>query len=537
MSRRSLTSAVGSALGLAALAAAVFFLLPVQLGGWTAYAVIHGTSMEPRLHTGDLVITRSQGHYAVGDVVLYHSALLDSSVYHRIVSIEDGRYSFRGDNRTENDPEKLGQSSIRGTEWVTIPSVGSALVWVAEPIHLAILVFLLVFSMLFGGREISRRRRPGDPVPVHPELEPRGSSTALTAAARALTVAAAVGLLLFGALSALAFTRQDTTSQTVVGGYAHVGTFTYQAAAKPGVVYPDSVVRTGQPIFAALSNKARVTFAYRFDSREHANVRGAVSLDLRVEDPQTRWTRVLPLAGTAPFTGSLATVAGVIDLHAIAKLVRTYGVATGTNATAASVTVIPHVEVSGTSGDTVIDETFAPELPFTLDAVALKLADQTTPLSEDGKSLPAASPLLPRSEGSGTVEKPAVIAFGPVELGVLQARSIGLVGIGISLVALLLGGAVLLKRLHGSERDRIEARFGARIVSARAIVPDGRWISDLDSIDELIRVADAYDRVVLRIDENGGDTYLVDDGIAVYRFRPALAGALGAPRAFPAHGR
>ncbi len=266
-------------------------------------------------------------------------------------------------------------------------------------------------------------------------------------------------------------------------------------------------------------------------------MRGTIALALRVEDPQTRWKRVFPLAASTPFTGSIATAEGVIDLREIAGLVRRYGVATGTHATAASVTVVPRVEVSGTSGDTVIDETFAPELPFTLDAVVLKLAEQTTPLSEDGKTLPAASPLLPRSEGSGTVEKPAVIAFGPVELGVTQARSIGLFGIGISLVALLLGSAVLLKRLHGSERDRIEARFGARIVAARAIIPDGRWISDLDSIDELIRVADAYDRVVLRVHEDGGDTYLVDDGIAVYRFRPTQTGPLGAPRAFPAHGR
>lgn len=537
MSRRSFTGAVGSALGLAALAAAVFFLWPVQLGGWTAYAVIHGTSMEPRLQTGDLVVTRSQSHYAVGDAVLYHSALLDSNVYHRIVSIENGRYGFRGDNRTENDPETLGENSIRGTEWVTIPGVGAGLVWVAQPTHLAILVFALVFMMLFGGREIARRRRPRDPVPVHSEPEPRGASSALTAGARAVTVASAVALLAFGALAALAWTRQDTTSQTVVGGYAHVGTFTYEAAAKPGVVYPDSVVRTGEPIFSALSNTARVTFAYRFDSRERASMRGTIALALRVEDPQTHWKRVFPLAVAAPFTGSIATAEGVIDLRAITNLVRRYGVATGTNATAASVTVVPRVEVSGTSGDTALDETFAPELPFTLDAVVLKLAEQTTPLSEDGKTLPLASPLLPRSEGSGTVAKPAAIALGPVELGVTQARSVGLFGVAISLAALLLGGAVLLKRLHGSERDRIEARFGGRIVAARSIIPDGRWISDLDSIDELIRVADAYDRVVLRVAEDGGDTYLVDDGVAVYRFRTTQAGPLGAPRAFPAHGR
>lgn len=493
--------------------------------------------MEPRLHSGDLVITRARSHYAVGDAVLYRSAVQNGDVYHRIVAIEAGQYSFRGDNRSQNDPETLGENDIRGTQWVTIPRVGPALAWGAEPVHLAILVFLLVFSMLFVGRAISRRRRPRDSVPAPPALEPRGASTALTAAARALTIAGAVALLLFGALSAFAWTREEMTSRTVVGEYAQAGTFTYEATAKPGAVYPDRLVKTGEPIFSALSDTARVTFAYRFESRAHANVRGAISLDLRVEDPQTRWQRVLPLATTAPFTGSVATVTGVVDLRAVAKLVRRYGVATGTNATSASLTVVPRVEVSGTSGDTVVDEIFAPELPFTLDAVVLKLAEQPAPLSEAGRAPLAAPPLFARSEGSSTVEIPAVIALGPLEAGIGRARSVGLVGLGISLAALLLGGVVLLARLHGSERERIEARFGTRIVAARATVPDGRWISDLESIDELVRLADTYNRVVLRVEEDGGDAYLVDDGIAVYRFRPARPGSLTAPRAFPAHGR
>ena len=122
-------------------------------------------------------------------------------------------------------------------------------------------------------------------------------------------------------------------------------------------------------------------------------------------------------------------------------------------------------------------------------------------------------------------------------MDVEQARSLGLFGLALSAIAFIVAGGLLARRLGGSERDRIDARYGSKIVAATAVVPDGRWISDLSSIEELMRVADAYDRVVLRVDENGGDAYLVDDGIAVYRFRPARAGALGAPRAFPAHGR
>ncbi len=538
MSQRSLIRSASSLLGLVAVGLGLFVLWPVQLGGWTAYAVINGTSMEPRLHTGDLVVTRASDTYGVGDSVLYHSALLDANVFHRIVAVEDGRYTLRGDNRSEDDPEAVAASRIHGSEWVVMPGFGSALEWLRQPVQLAVLLFAIVFAMLFGGRELSRRRRPSDPKPVHVEPAPRSSSAAVAGAARAVAIAAAVALGLFSVLSALAWTRDTTVTSSVVGGYAHTGTFTYEAEARPGVAYPDSVVTTGQPIFTALSDSARVSFTYRFDSRERSQVRGSIALDLRVDDPTTKWSRTLPLEGDAPFVGSTATVASSVDLPALEKLIARYGKSTGTNATTAVVSLVPRVEVSGYAGDKVLDDTFAPELPFTLDPVVFKLSEQSTAIPELAKDAAVpASPLLPRVEGTGTVADPAKLSLGPVSVGVEQARSLGMIGVGLSFFVLLVAGALLVRRLGGSERDRIEARYGSRIVAARAVVPDGRWVSDLDSIDELMRVADAYDRVVLRVDDEGGDAYLVDDGIAVYRFRPTRAGALGAPRAFPAHGR
>jgi len=53
----------------------------------------------------------------------------------------------------------------------------------------------------------------------------------------------------------------------------------------------------------------------------------------------------------------------------------------------------------------------------------------------------------------------------------------------------------------------------------RAVIPDERWVTEVDDIDALARIADAYGRVILHVTENGDDVYLVDDGIAVYRYR------------------
>jgi hypothetical protein len=63
-------------------------------------------------------------------------------------------------------------------------------------------------------------------------------------------------------------------------------------------------------------------------------------------------------------------------------------------------------------------------------------------------------------------------------------------------------------------------------------------VTELHDVESLIRLAEAYDRVVLRVsDADGGSAFLVDDGIAVYRYRPAPGGPLGTPRTLPAHGR
>ena len=67
--------------------------------------------------------------------------------------------------------------------------------------------------------------------------------------------------------------------------------------------------------------------------------------------------------------------------------------------------------------------------------------------------------------------------------------------------------------------DPVAIRHGSRVVHARAVVPEERWVTEVDDIDDLSKIADAYDRVILHVTEDGDDVYLVDDGIAVYRYR------------------
>src|SRR5687768_9615768 len=60
------------------------FLAPTNLGGPTAYIEVSGHSMDGTYQTGDLVITREQDSYEVGDIVTFR---VDNGgkVIHRII--------------------------------------------------------------------------------------------------------------------------------------------------------------------------------------------------------------------------------------------------------------------------------------------------------------------------------------------------------------------------------------------------------------------------------------------------------------------
>lgn len=96
-----------------ALFAALQLLAPRQIGGPASYVTTYGTSMLPRLHQGDLAIVREAGSYGVGDVVFYRSPML-YRMLHRIESVTDGRYTFKGDNNSFLDPGRVTRGDLVG---------------------------------------------------------------------------------------------------------------------------------------------------------------------------------------------------------------------------------------------------------------------------------------------------------------------------------------------------------------------------------------------------------------------------------------
>jgi signal peptidase I len=118
------------------------------LGGFNTYTIISGHSMEPTLHTGDLLISRASQEYETGMIVTYgvpdvryHKA----RIVHRIVSkTADGRYEIQGDNQDHIDPWLVAPGNILGGKVLVIPRGGFLVRYSYGPYGLAVLFGMLL---------------------------------------------------------------------------------------------------------------------------------------------------------------------------------------------------------------------------------------------------------------------------------------------------------------------------------------------------------------------------------------------------------
>ena len=136
---------------------------PASLGGRASYVMVSGTSMQPTLYTNDLVITRTQPTYAVGDIVAYR--VDDSQVIHRIVGGSNSEgYLLQGDNNPSVDPWYVTDNEIVGKSWVRIPGGAVYLRALQGPGPLAaVLVFFMTIGTLL---QSGVRRGRVSPAPV-----------------------------------------------------------------------------------------------------------------------------------------------------------------------------------------------------------------------------------------------------------------------------------------------------------------------------------------------------------------------------------
>jgi signal peptidase I len=504
------------ALGLIILGTTWFYLAPTQLGGSSTYVVTHGISMEPRFHTGDLAIVRSQSSYHVGEVVAYHNHQLHTIVLHRIVGREGDRYLFKGDNNNFVDPEHPVASQLIGALWIHIPGVGLRLQSIRSPLVMGILLFVGML-LLTGGtfaRTQGRRHR-----------QRRGSAGAATPTFAVLAIGALLAIP-FLMLALLAFTRSPTTLHPYKVPYRQSGRLSYAAEAPPGPTYPQGQAVTGEPLFTHVLNTVDFRFGYGFHAVGRRSLSGSASLAATVASTYG-WHTTLPLAPPTRFHGSRALVTGTLDLTSLLALIHSVETATKTTGSY-TLTLLPHVSTNGRLGAVPLHATFAPKIQFSLTPTeaqpVLTGSGSLTTASPSGEDA-ALSMFAPSASGSasGTHSEPASLSLGFGQLSVASARTLARDALAIILCAVLAALACLRLALGRSQpRDEsasIRARYGRMIVPvARVWQLPGVPVIDVEDMEALAQIAEHYDRSILHEIAEDGEAFWVTDESGQFRY-------------------
>jgi signal peptidase I len=495
---------------------------PERLGGSTTYVTTHGTSMEPRFHTGDLALVRAASRYDVGDVVAYRSATLRRVVLHRVIGRRGDRYVVKGDHNAFVDPERPARGQVVGRLWVRVPHGGSVLGLLQSPLVAALLCggvgLLLVAPARRRGRRRSRSRsRPWGAAAVRARRAPIDPDARVVMAGCAVLAAACL------VLGLLAWTRPATRTGTEKVAYTQKVRFSYLADTPGSAVYPDGVVRTGDPIFLKLVDSVRVKVAYRLASTAPARLTGTQEVRVRLTSP-SGWTRTLSLAPETSFSGTAATATVTLDLARLQDLIRRVEAATGTpSGVPFTVAVLPVVRVKGTVGGAALTARYAPALSFQLDPLQLRVGTSAATAT-------AAAPGRADGDGGFAPSRTASVAApvdAPTRLRLL-GRSVAVDPARWLALAGLLAAAALAVLTLAHQRRRptdpynvIRARFGHLIVPIASYVHDpAQPVVDVTSIDALAQVAIRGERVILHHHRVGSETYLVDDDGTLFRYQP-----------------
>ena len=527
MRTRHTTKLVSSGLGLIVLACLWFCFAPVALGGSTSYVVTDGVSMEPRFHSGDLVLVRSQSSYRVGQIVAYRSNVFHTIVLHRIIARDGSRYVFKGDNNNFVDFEHPAQSQLIGALWIHLPGAGARLQSLRSPALVGILV--AVGTLLFAGaaftqhRRRRRRQRRAEGTGAAPRHVPQYSSAPVLG----IVAVGLLALLPFLALALLAFTRPTAALAPADIPYRQSGALSYSADATPGPAYPSNHAVTGDPLFTHVLSVVELRFRYRFHTAAEHALGGSAALYATVSST-SGWQTTLPLGPATHFRGDGALVTARLDLPSLLSLMRRVEATTAVGG-AYTLTIAPQVKTAGRVGGAPLHTTFSPQAQFSINQ------REVQPIAAAGGSLaggspaggkPAANLFVQSTAGSATgkVSQPLFLSFKVARLSVATARWIALGGIALISGVLLLMLAFVRPSGRREEPAAIQARYGRMIVPVERVWQEpGVAVIDLADMDSLVQIAERYDRSILHEATDEGDAFWVTDESGQFRY------AIGAP--------
>jgi signal peptidase I len=472
---------------------------PTLIGGRASYVVVNGNSMEPGFHQGDLVIVHAAAIYNVGDIVVYRNAEINAFVIHRIIAIEQDHYIFKGDNNSWIDTYRPTRAELIGKLWVHMPKIGKAMEWLRLPINMGLATGLLGGILMASTMIKPKQRGKG-------KSNPSGNFGGMLEGGLYLLGFFA---LIFLGLGILSFIRPLTRSADKIQ-YLQESHFSYSAIGAP-VIYDTNVVRSGEPVFPRLSCFLNIGFTYNVLGGGLQGASGAHQLVARVSDEKSGWQRTIPMNQRTAFNGNSFSTASTLDLCQIIALVNTLEQETGLRANTYTLEIIPQVAMTANVEGNQIIDSFEPRLVFRFDEVHFSLSSpkgQDDPLNFSQQS----STQNPNME-------PNTLSILGWEPTILTIRMIALLGLALSASGLLILGLPIFATAQQSQEALIRLKYGGLLVNVyeRDIQPASTLI-DVTTIDELAKLAERHNTVILHMALNFLHCYLVQSDGITYRF-------------------
>ncbi|GAB4484932.1 MAG: hypothetical protein OHK0031_09030 [Anaerolineales bacterium] len=504
---------VANLAALTLLAVGWLFFVPTRLGGQAVYVIVNGISMEPNFHSDDLVIMRRAEDYQPGDVVTYRDADMGAYVIHRIIGVEQERYILQGDNNSWIDGYHPSQDEILGKLWLYIPQGGALFQWLRSPLNLALTAALLG-GVLMTNTWVQPSKRGKN--------AKRENAGSLSGGFELTLYLGGLAFLAFLALAIFAFVRPLTRPASSLK-IQKSGVFFYSASAAPGI-YDTEMVRSGEPIFPKLTCALNVGFVFNVMGSQLQGISGSQMLSAKISDEQSGWQRTLALNPEAPFSTDSYSTMATIDLCQVQALVDSVEQETGFRPATYTLAITPHVSFIGQANGQEFSDSFEASLIFKFDKVHFYLVSGGAAGSDPLKAS-AVSNL-----SSAASEANAFSLFGQ-EFQIFTLRVVGVVGLMLAAAALLALAAYGLNLSSQNPEIFIRMRYGALLmdVSPAGLENLGQPI-EVASMDDLARLAERQNTVILHLAQEGSHSYLVQVNGLVYRhvltrqaepFRPA----------------
>jgi signal peptidase I len=472
---------------------------PAKIGGQTSYVMVNGISMEPGYHSGDLVIVRKAPTYQVGDVVTYRDAEMGAFVIHRIIGIEQDQFVLKGDNNSWIDAYHPTRAEIAGKQWVYMPKAGRTMQWLRKPLNLSVTILLLgvFFMSSLITKPSSGQKGKNRPSPnVGGTLE---------------SILYTLGFLCLGflGLSVFAFTRPLTRSAEDIP-YQQDSHYFYSAAGTPGV-YDTDMVRTGEPVFPKLTCFLNVGFTYNILGNRLQGISGNHQMYAHVIDTQSNWQRTIPLIPQTAFTGNSYLATANLDLCQLVSLVNLVEKETGLHTNTYAVEIVTDIAFNAVAAGQPVADAFAPTLTFKFDKVHLYLDSSNQEID----------PMHITKQGlagnSNTQTNTLLILGGTVPIRSL--RLFALLGLGLSFSGLVIMGLAIFNTARQSEEALIRLRYGSRLMDVYERSLDVSMpVIDVTSIDDLAKMAEHQNTMILHMMLNFLHYYLVQANGTMYRY-------------------